>query len=184
MLQYFAKYKNLAHSSARCKRHDTLVPLHSFILYLHKAVSVGTSPPLHDSVRGEPRVAPLVLSSTTVLSEHLRRDVGAQAAMGENANSALTPKNRRETPAGAASEEEEQQENNAQKWRVGDDRNAIILLPEAKYGHAADAGLEPWRLLQFRLPPLTIEGIHHSDADLSRGGAERGKIKNNGFAFM
>lgn len=138
-------------------------------------------------MRGEPRVAPLVLSSTTVLSEHLRRDVGAQAAMGENANSALTPKNRRETPAGAASEEEaERQENNAQKWRVGDDRNAIILLPEAKYGHAAaEAGWEPRRLLQFRLPPLTIEGIHHSDADLSRGGAQQGKIKkNNGFAFM
>lgn len=141
--------------------------------------------PPHDSVRGELQSRPpLVLSSTTVLSEHLRRDVGAQAAMGEDANSALTPKNRRETPAGAASEEEEQQENNAQKWRVGDDRNAIILLPKLNMDMLLRRGLEPWRLLQFRLPPLTIEGIHHSDADLSRGGAQQGKIKNNGFAFM
>lgn len=125
-------------------------------------------------MRGEPGVAPLVLSSTTVPSEHLRRDVGAQATLGENANSALNSKNRRETPAGAASEEEEQQENNAQKWRVGDVRNAIILLPDAKYGHASEAGLKHWMLLQFRLPPLTIEGIHYdvwSDADLGRGGA-------------
>lgn len=135
--------------------------------------------PLHDSLRGEPRVAPLVLSSTSVLSEHLRRDVGAQAALGEDANSALISKNSRETPAGAASEEEEQQENNAQKWRVGDVRNVIILLPEAKYGHGREAGLKHWKLLQFRLPPLTIEGIHHSDADLGRGGAQQCKITNN-----
>lgn len=135
-------------------------------------------------MRGEPRVAPLVLSSTTLLSEHLRRDVGAQAVLGENANSALISKNRRGTPAGAASEEGEQQENNAQKWRVGDVRNAIISLPDAKYGHAGEAGLKHWKLLQFRLPPLTIEGIHHSDADLGRGGAQQCKIKNNGFAFI
>lgn len=146
------------------------------------ALSVGTSAPLHDSVHGEPTVAPL--SSTTALSEHLRRDVGAQAALAENANSALVSKNRRETPAGAASEEEEQQENNAQKWRVGDVRNAIILLPDAKYGHAGEAGLKHRKLPLFRLPPLTIEGIRHSDADLSRGGAQQCKIKNNGFAVI
>lgn len=120
-----------------------------------------------------------MLSSTSVLSEHLRRDVGAQAALGEDTKSALVSKNSRETPAGAASEEEEQQENNAQKWRVGDVRNVIMLLPDAKYGHARVAGLKHWKLLQFRLPPLTIEGIHRSDADLGRGGAQHCKITNN-----
>lgn len=73
-------------------------PFLSFILCLREAVGVGTSTPLHDWVRGEPSVAPLILSSTTALSEHLRSDVGAQAALGENADSALVSKNRRETP--------------------------------------------------------------------------------------
>lgn len=73
-------------------------PFLSFILYLHEAVSVGTSTPLHGSVRGKPSVAPLILSSTTALPEHHRRDVGARAALGENANSALVSKNRQETP--------------------------------------------------------------------------------------
>lgn len=37
-------------------------------------------------------------ASLPLLSEHLRSDVGAQAALGENADSALVSKNRRETP--------------------------------------------------------------------------------------
>lgn len=44
-------------------------------------------------------------------------------------------------------------------------------------------GWNQQRFLQFRLPPLTIEGIHHSDADSGRGGAQQGSIKNNCFAF-
>lgn len=70
----------------------------SFVYARLSALARAPPPSLHGWVRGEPSVTPLILSSTTALSEHLRSDVGAQAALGENADSALISKNRRETP--------------------------------------------------------------------------------------
>lgn len=59
----------------------------------------------------------------TIVCERLRSDVGAQAALGEHADSALISKNRWNASTGAALEEERREYDAwsaAQKWLVGD----------------------------------------------------------------
>lgn len=57
---------------------DALALFHSVILDLHNAVRVGTTAPLHDSLRGETSVVPLILSSFTIALS-----VNASAVMWE-----------------------------------------------------------------------------------------------------
>lgn len=101
-------------------------PLLSFILDFHIPVSSGRAALLHDSLLGDTRV--LSHSSSPLhyctVCKRLHRDVGAQAALGEHADSALISKNRWNTSTGAALEEEERWEYDvrsaAQTWLVGD----------------------------------------------------------------
>lgn len=86
------------------KRKWCIAVLHSLVLNLRDAVRVWTTALLHDSLRGETRysmtaewsVIPLILSAFTTLCvcERPRFDVGAQAALGEHADSAHISKNR------------------------------------------------------------------------------------------
>lgn len=157
------------------KRKWCTAVLHSLVLNLRDAVRVWTTALLHDSLWGETRysmtaewsVIPLILSAFTTLCvcERPRFDVGAQAALGEHADSAHISKNRlSETQRLELLQSRRREELGAraaaQTWFAGDvsiDENDIILLPYTKYGHGCEQ--KNRRLLQFRFPFVHIRSL-------------------------